>query len=65
LVFILSIALVGAVILQHSFDDIVSKIIFAAATNWYGVLWLLFSTLIVYEAARLFFKLILLPPVSA
>jgi predicted MPP superfamily phosphohydrolase len=57
LVFILSIALVGAVILQHSFDNIVSKIIFAAATNWYGVLWLLFSTLIVYEAARLFFKI--------
>jgi len=57
LVFISSIALVGAVILQHSFDNIASKIIFAAATDWYGVLWLLFSTLIVYEAARLFFKI--------
>jgi predicted MPP superfamily phosphohydrolase len=57
LVFTCAISLIGGSILQHSVDNIISKIIYMAATNWYGILWLLFSTLIVYEILKLFLKI--------
>ena len=44
--------------LRHSFDNIISKLIYITVVNWYGILWLLFSTLIIYEIVRLFFKIL-------
>jgi uncharacterized protein len=57
LVFICSVSLITAAFLQFSFDNIICKIIFIVVTSWYGILWLLFSTLIVYEIAGLFLKI--------
>ena len=62
LVFICSISLIGLAMLRHSFDNIISKIVYVTVVNWYGILWLLFSTLIIYEIVRLFVKI---PPSTA
>jgi predicted MPP superfamily phosphohydrolase len=56
-VIICSTSLIGSSILRSHFDNIISKIIFMIATNWLGIMWLLFSTLIVYEIVRLFIKI--------
>jgi hypothetical protein len=62
LVVIGSLSLLGSAMLRHSFDNIITKIVYIAVVNWYGILWLLFSTLIVYEITRLFLKI---PPFTA
>jgi predicted MPP superfamily phosphohydrolase len=62
LVFICSISLIGSSMLRHSFDNIITKIVYIAVVHWYGILWLLFSTLIIYEITRLFLKI---PPSTA
>ena len=56
-VIICSISLIGSSILRSHFDNIVSRIIYVIAANWLGIMWLLFSTLIVYEIVRLFIKI--------
>jgi hypothetical protein len=56
-VLICSISLIGSSILRSHFDNIVSRIIYVIAANWLGIMWLLFSTLIVYEIVRLFIKI--------
>lgn len=62
LVFICSISLIGSAMLRHSVDNIITKIVYIVVVNWYGILWLLFSTLIIYEITRLFVKI---PPFTA
>ncbi|MFA5252916.1 MAG: metallophosphoesterase, partial [Phycisphaerae bacterium] len=62
LVVIGSISLLGSAMLRHSVDSIITKIVYIAVVHWYGILWLLFSTLIIYEITRLFFKI---PPFTA
>jgi len=52
-----SISLVAASMLRHWFDNTLTKIVFSIVTYWYGILWLLFSTLIVYEIVKYFIKL--------
>ncbi|HBG27559.1 MAG: hypothetical protein A2Y10_15495 [Planctomycetes bacterium GWF2_41_51] len=54
---LLSISLIVASMLRHWFDNTITKIIFSIVTYWYGILWLLFSTLIVYEIIKLFIKI--------
>lgn len=54
---IAAVSLVGSSILQSSFGNIVSRIVYTVSAGWLGVLWLLFSTLIVYEILRLFIKI--------
>ncbi len=56
-VIICSVSLISSSILRSYFDNIVSRIIFIIAANWLGIMWLLFSTLIVYEIVRLFIKI--------
>jgi uncharacterized protein len=57
IVFICSMSLVLAVMLQFRFENIFAKIYYIAATNWYGVMFVSFSTLIVYEIVRQFIKI--------
>jgi hypothetical protein len=56
-VIICSTSLIGSSILRFHFDNIITKAIYIIATNWLGIMWLLFSTLIVYEIVRLFIKI--------
>ncbi|MBN1796494.1 MAG: metallophosphoesterase, partial [Sedimentisphaerales bacterium] len=49
--------LIGSAMLRHSFDNIITKIVYVVVVHWYGILWLLFSTLIIYEITRLFVKI--------
>jgi predicted MPP superfamily phosphohydrolase len=56
-VLICSTSLIGSSILRSHFDNIISKVFFIVAVNWLGIMWLLFSTLIVYEIVRLFIKI--------
>ncbi len=42
---------------HSSAGSITGGIIYMITTSWLGILWLLFSTLIVYEVVRLFFKI--------
>lgn len=51
-----SISFIGALFLRHWSDNIITRIIFSIVTYWYGILWLLFSTLIIYEIVKLFVK---------
>ncbi|HAL45936.1 MAG TPA: hypothetical protein DCP47_08500 [Phycisphaerales bacterium] len=55
--FLCSISLITATIIRGYSDNFISKSLFMIVTNWYGILWLLFSTLIVYEFVRLFIKI--------
>lgn len=57
IVLIATASLVGASILQSFFSNIISRIVYTVSAGWLGVLWLLFSTLIVYEILRLFIKI--------
>jgi predicted MPP superfamily phosphohydrolase len=56
-VLVCSISLIASSILRSHFDNIISKVFYIIAANWLGILWLLFSTLIVYEIIRLFIKI--------
>ncbi len=56
-VIICSVSLVGSSMLHRHFDNAITKIIYVIATHWLGIMWLLFSTLIVYEIVRLFIKI--------
>jgi len=56
-VFICSMSLVGSSILHRHFDNVITRIIYITATNWLGIMWLLFSTLVVYEIVKLFIKI--------
>jgi len=56
-VLICSTSLIGSSILRSHFDNIISKIFYIIAANWVGIMWLLFSTLIVYEIVKLFIKI--------
>jgi len=55
-VFICTISLIGASIFQSYVGNVLSRIIYILAANWYGILWLLFSSLIIYEVVRVFIK---------
>ena len=57
IVLIAAVSLIGASILQSFFGNIISRIVYTVSAGWLGVLWLLFSTLIVYEILRLFIKI--------
>ncbi len=50
-------SLVGSVILRFYSDSVISEIIFVIATGWLGIMWLLFSALLVYEIIKLFIKI--------
>jgi hypothetical protein len=50
-----AVSLVGASILRSHFDNLVSRILYALSADWFGILWLLFCTLIVYEILNIFF----------
>ncbi|MFH1613936.1 MAG: metallophosphoesterase [Planctomycetota bacterium] len=50
-------SLIGASIFQSFTGNIISRIIYTLAAGWYGILWLLFSALIVYEILRPFIKI--------
>ena len=56
-VLVCSVSLIASSILRSHFDNIISRVFYITATNWLGILWLLFSTLIVYEIVRLFVKI--------
>ena len=56
IVLIAAVSLIGASILQSFSGNIISRIIYAMSANWYCILLLLFSTLLVYEILRLFIK---------
>lgn len=56
-VLICTVSLIGATIFRSSVDNIISSVLYFISAGWYGVLWLLFSTLIVYEILRLFLKI--------
>lgn len=56
-VIICAVSLIAASIFQFFSGNIVSSIVYAVSAGWYGILWLLFSALIVYEILRLFIKI--------
>ena len=56
-VIICTVSLIAASIFQSFSGNIVSRIVYAVSAGWYGILWLLFSALIVYEIIRLFIKI--------
>jgi predicted MPP superfamily phosphohydrolase len=56
-VIICTTSLIGASIFQSFVGNIISRIVYTVAASWYGILWLLFSVLIVYEILRLFIKI--------
>ena len=56
-VIICTVSLIAASIFQSFSGNIVSRIAYAVSAGWYGILWLLFSSLIVYEIIRLFIKI--------
>ena len=56
-VIVCSVSLIGATIFQSYVGNIVSRIIYVVSAGWVGILWLLFSTLTVYEILRLFLKI--------
>lgn len=56
-VIICSMSLIVSSILQSFAGNILSRIVYTLSANWLGILWLLFSTLIVYEILRLFIKI--------
>ncbi|MEN6386459.1 MAG: metallophosphoesterase, partial [Phycisphaerales bacterium] len=60
--FLCSISLLTITFIREYSDNFFSKLLFMIVTDWYGILWLLFSTLIVYEFVRLFVKI---PPCTA
>ena len=56
-VLLCTVSLIGATIFRSSVDNIISSTLYFISAGWYGVLWLLFSTLIVYEILRFFLKI--------
>jgi len=56
-VIICSTSFIGASIFQSFAGNIISRIVYTVSAGWLGVLWLLFSALIVYEIPRLFIKI--------
>ena len=56
-VMVCSVSLIASSILRSHFDNIINRVFYIIAANWLGILWLLFSTLIVYEIVRLFIKI--------
>jgi uncharacterized protein len=56
-VLLLSVSLIAATAYQSHYGNIFSRISYTIAAGWYGVLWLLFSALLVYEILRLFIKI--------
>jgi uncharacterized protein len=56
-VFICTASLIVGIMFHSSAGNIISRTIYIITTTWLGILWLLFSTLIVYEVVRLFFKI--------
>ncbi|MFH1615649.1 MAG: metallophosphoesterase [Planctomycetota bacterium] len=56
-VIIFTTSLIGASIFQSFTGNIISRIIYTLSAGWYGILWLLFSALIVYEILRPFIKI--------
>ena len=54
---ICTISLLCASIFQSYVGNALSRITYILAANWYGILWLLFSALLVYEILRLFLKI--------
>jgi len=56
-IIIAGVSLVGASVLQSHWGNITSRLVYTISAGWLGVLWLLFSTLIVYEIVRLFIKI--------
>jgi len=57
ILFICSSSLIGSTIFQSYVGNIFSRILYAVSANWFGILWLLFSTLIIYEVLSRFFKI--------
>ena len=57
IVIICTTSLIGASIFQSSAGNIISRIVYTVSAGWYGILWLLFSALIVYEILRPFVKI--------
>lgn len=57
IVLVAAVSFIGASILQSFFGNIISRIIYIVSASWLGVLWLLFSALIVYEILRQFIKI--------
>lgn len=53
-VIICSSSLIISSLIRGYSDTIISKFQFMVVTDWYGILWLLFCTLLVYEFVRLF-----------
>ena len=56
LLFFCSISFIAASVFQSHTSNILCRIIYVIAANWWGILWLFFSTLIVYEILKLFIK---------
>ena len=57
IVIICTTSLIGASIFQSFAGNIISRIVYTVSAGWYGILWLLFSALIVYEILRPFVKI--------
>jgi predicted MPP superfamily phosphohydrolase len=56
-VLVCSVSLIASSILRSHFDNIISRVFYVIAANWLGILWLLFSVLIIYEIVRVFIKI--------
>ena len=54
---ICSISFICASIFQSYVGSALSRITYILAAGWYGILWLLFSSLIIYEILKLFLKI--------
>ena len=54
---ICAISLIAASFLHTTYGNLFSKITYTISTGWYGILWLLFCALIVYEILNLFIKI--------
>lgn len=57
LLLVCTVSLIGATIFHSLLGNLISTIVYTIATTWLGVLWLLFSTLLVYELLRLFIRI--------
>ncbi len=58
---VLTVSLIGATIYEALVGNTLSRVLYVVSANWLGILWLLFSCMVVYEILRLFVKLS--PPV--
>jgi len=56
-VIICTVSLIGASIFQSSVGNVISRVVYTIAAGWYGILWLFFSALFVYEILRIFIKI--------